>query len=402
MNRKRIAIIIAGAMILTPMQAGVISHAVQLHKENGYVEAGINQQTNELMGNIQDYGAIVFGNATMEGGDSETSFAIGGNLSAPLGGGSFTLATANEQYSRGTVVIGEPINMQNRCGLLLGGILDPNGLKSNNTSGNIGKLNVEAPNIITTGKEADPYNQLKTSETWNGTNIEYANKNIVENKFNDFKEYAIKTLGNATSTIQGLGNNTWSMYKTDTNGNIAVNKLANENGTTTIENINVPENMAINNTNGQNTNNFTVIYSDAKIINFSDFNLSVENQQINDGTPLNSLNSEASKVIYAFPNATNINISDSSIIGSIIAPNATLNLKGGFINGQIVAQNFNKTKGGEIHSFYFQWEKFNNLFRNAMITVKNSETGKVLPNATVTVNGTTYTTGVNGTVTINN
>ena len=52
--------------------------------------------------------------------------------------------------------------------------------------------------------------------------------------------------------------------------------------------------------------------------------------------------------------------------GSIIAPNATVNVYGGSINGQVFTNDLNQiekdtAKNGELHNFIFNWDILNNL-----------------------------------------
>ena len=58
----------------------------------------------------------------------------------------------------------------------------------------------------------------------------------------------------------------------------------------------------------------------------------------------------AEKVVWNFPNATSIRLEYSFILGSIIAPEATVSTMGGSINGQLVARNFEQMGGMELHA----------------------------------------------------
>jgi len=59
----------------------------------------------------------------------------------------------------------------------------------------------------------------------------------------------------------------------------------------------------------------------------------------------------ASKIVFNFPNATEVNLENYGLIGSLLAPNALVSGSGGSINGMLVANSLNQQNGKELHAF---------------------------------------------------
>ena len=64
------------------------------------------------------------------------------------------------------------------------------------------------------------------------------------------------------------------------------------------------------------------------------------------------------KVMWIFPNATKVKVAGKGIVGSLIAPNAFVDTKGGSVNGQLVAGSLNQFGGFESHNYFFNWDGF--------------------------------------------
>jgi choice-of-anchor A domain-containing protein len=58
-------------------------------------------------------------------------------------------------------------------------------------------------------------------------------------------------------------------------------------------------------------------------------------------------------VLYNFPNATSISNNNIALLGSLLAPLATLTINGGNIDGNGIALNVIQQNGGEFHNFTF-------------------------------------------------
>ncbi|WP_232362193.1 collagen-binding domain-containing protein, partial [Bacillus thuringiensis] len=65
------------------------------------------------------------------------------------------------------------------------------------------------------------------------------------------------------------------------------------------------------------------------------------------------------KVIWVFPNAKKIITEGYGVVGSVFAPNAVLETKGGSINGQAFVGAVQQTGGFEFHNFKFNWQHWN-------------------------------------------
>ncbi|MEW5207803.1 SpaA isopeptide-forming pilin-related protein, partial [Bacillus cereus] len=65
------------------------------------------------------------------------------------------------------------------------------------------------------------------------------------------------------------------------------------------------------------------------------------------------------KVIWVFPNAKKITTEGYGVVGSVFAPNAVLETKGGSINGQAFVGAVQQTGGFEFHNFKFNWQHWN-------------------------------------------
>ncbi|WP_413564343.1 SpaA isopeptide-forming pilin-related protein [Bacillus cereus group sp. BfR-BA-00999] len=74
--------------------------------------------------------------------------------------------------------------------------------------------------------------------------------------------------------------------------------------------------------------------------------------------PNSSFTELASKVIWVFPNATKITTKGYGVVGSVFAPNAVVETKGGSINGQAYVGGLHQRDGFEVHNFKFNWPKW--------------------------------------------
>ncbi|KLA03675.1 hypothetical protein B4158_2468 [Bacillus cereus] len=64
-------------------------------------------------------------------------------------------------------------------------------------------------------------------------------------------------------------------------------------------------------------------------------------------------------MIWVFPNAKKITTEGYGVVGSVFAPNAVLETKGGSINGQAFVGAVQQTGGFEFHNFKFNWKHWN-------------------------------------------
>lgn len=86
-----------------------------------------------------------------------------------------------------------------------------------------------------------------------------------------------------------------------------------------------------------------IIRSNADYINFNDVKITYEGSEIQIDLLDNldeNVESLANNIVWVFPNATEIKIDNSDVIGSILAPKATVTQTGGTLAGQLYADNF--------------------------------------------------------------
>ena len=90
--------------------------------------------------------------------------------------------------------------------------------------------------------------------------------------------------------------------------------------------------------------------------NGSNFEFPNGQPMLNNGTPMDWHEKDykywCSKIIWYFPNATEIKISEQ-VVGSVIAPNAVINTHSGNVNGHLLAKTLNQEGGFECHNNVF-------------------------------------------------
>ncbi|MGL4521504.1 MAG: SdrD B-like domain-containing protein, partial [Bacilli bacterium] len=108
-----------------------------------------------------------------------------------------------------------------------------------------------------------------------------------------------------------------------------------------------------------------VIYSNAKKVSFK--NGAIVYDQNGDGVYEKLINTSqpysktgdmsrlAPKILWVFPEATDIDLAGYGIIGNVFAPKANIVASGGSINGQVFADKLKQTNGFEVHNFRLNW-----------------------------------------------
>ncbi|MEC2677015.1 SpaA isopeptide-forming pilin-related protein, partial [Bacillus cereus] len=114
---------------------------------------------------------------------------------------------------------------------------------------------------------------------------------------------------------------------------------------------------------------FIVMYSDAIEVTFKNGSILYDTNNIGKATDIvptsqpyspNSPFTELyGKMIWVFPNAKKITTEGYGVVGSVFAPNAVLETKGGSINGQAFVGAVQQTGGFEFHNFKFNWKHWN-------------------------------------------
>lgn len=103
---------------------------------------------------------------------------------------------------------------------------------------------------------------------------------------------------------------------------------------------------------------FLIIYCEATTVNFNGYSITYDSvildptEKYFGGTSI--LNSVAPKTIWVFPNATSVNIDSFDLAGSIVAPNAQVDISSGSLSGQLFAKNIN-IENSKINNFIPNW-----------------------------------------------
>lgn len=142
-----------------------------------------------------------------------------------------------------------------------------------------------------------------------------------------------------------------------------------------------------------------VIRSSANSANFTKANVTYQGQEIN----LNLLDNEdqnveslANNIVWYFPKAQAVNIEDSSVVGSIYAPNATMTIANSTVAGQIYVSDLVQTEQSYIVnrvSFANEYD-FGRRTKNTDITVEyvDEEGSEIAPSTSYSREiGTTFT-----------
>lgn len=155
--------------------------------------------------------------------------------------------------------------------------------------------------------------------------------------------------GGSTNSSMGV-----FTFNSSTNvDNVAVSVLANNGGTAHVNEFNITPEV--------NAKDYIVVYSDAPKIQFgSSWGAAMYNNQIinfnelyNGQNPV--IKQLAQKIVYVFPNATEVAINNFSVPGTIVSPNAKIIGKGGSINGQAITSTIEQTNGFDVRNFHFSY-----------------------------------------------
>ncbi|MBS6007217.1 MAG: choice-of-anchor A family protein [Clostridium baratii] len=257
------------------------------------VKASGETKDKELGGNYH-YNAIILEDYNAKDADCEGNAIIGGNLNI------------SGHHDFGTPVVGEPAD-KNGPTLVVGGDIVNNSPR--NVNGDI---------VVSSEKNKEKI------LGWMHDKVTIKDKSVIKEHIESIKDNFINMIeerikGDKTEVIQ-LNE---SKFKS-----LEVNDLVNSNGKTAIVFVSYGENFQF--PNGE--------------------------PMLNNGTPMNWHEKDykywCSKIIWYFPNATEIKISEQ-VVGSVIAPNAVINTNSGNVNGHLLAKTLNQQGGFECHNNVF-------------------------------------------------
>ncbi len=295
----------------------------------------------EGLGDISRYNAVVFGNHIAVGGDIEGAIAVQGDMDAS-----------------GYTIVGAAVGTSN----IVGEKWDDEGYPSLLLSGKFKKSREESfiiqNGIVVMTKESDPDRIIQSSYD----RIVYKEKLEIDAKFNEFHNIVNQVSKNAGQykTNTPIPNMSYGIGKDTNNPNIYVSSELVGKINLDIRDVFLP------NAKGKD---FIVMYSDAIEVTFKNGAILYDTNNIGRATDIiptsqpyspNSPFTELyGKVIWVFPNAKKVTTEGYGVVGSVFAPNAVLETKGGSINGQAFVGAVQQTGGFEFHNFKFNWQHWN-------------------------------------------
>ncbi|EEK89467.1 Collagen adhesion protein [Bacillus cereus m1550] len=295
----------------------------------------------EGLGDISRYNAVVFGNHKAIGGDIEGAIAVQGDMDAS----GYTIVGAAAGTSN---IVGEKWGDEGYPSLLLSGKFK----KSREESFIIQN------GIVVMTKESDPDCIIQSSYD----RIVYKEKLEIDAKFNEFRNIVNQVSKNAGQykTNTPIPNMSHGIGKDINNPNIYVSSELTGKINLDIRDVFLPN---------AKDKDFIVMYSDAIEVTFKNGAILYDKNNIGRATDIiptsqpyspNSPFTELySKMIWVFPNAKKITTEGYGVVGSVFAPNAVLETKGGSINGQAFVGAVQQTGGFEFHNFKFNWQHWN-------------------------------------------
>ncbi|HDR5278032.1 choice-of-anchor A family protein [Bacillus cereus] len=304
-------------------------------------EAYGSTTTLEGLGDISRYNAVIFGNHKAIGGDIEGAIAVQGDMDAS----GYTIVGAAAGTSN---IVGEKWVDERYPSLLLSGKLK----KSREESFIIQN------GIVVMTKESDPDRIIQPSYD----RIVYKEKLEIDAKFYEFRNIVNQVSKNAGQykTNAPIPNMSHGIGKDINNPNIYVSSELTEKINVDIRDVFLPN---------AKDKDLIVMYSDAIEVTFKNGSILYDTNNIGKATDIvptsqpyspNSPFTELyGKMIWVFPNAKKITTEGYGVVGSVFAPNAVLETKGGSINGQAFVGAVQQTGGFEFHNFKFNWQHWN-------------------------------------------
>ncbi|PFM55766.1 hypothetical protein COJ49_07385 [Bacillus cereus] len=298
--------------------------------------------TTELkgLGDVSYYNAIIFGDHSATSADIEGAMAVQKNMNAS----SYTVVAAatgaNNLAGATWVDEGYP-------SLLLGGQF---------TKAGAGQVIIQDGTVAMT-KDGDPDGAMKTSYD----RISYKEQAEIDAKFKEFRKGVDSVIEDAGQlhTDKPKSGMTFGIGEDVKNPNIYVSSGLEGQEPFNVKDVYLPN---------VSNKDFIVIHSDAEEVNFGGGAILYDTTDKGGFTLVNTSQAYdpnsfftelASKVIWVFPNATKITTKGYGVVGSVFAPNAVVETKGGSINGQAYVGGLHQRDGFEVHNFKFNWPKWN-------------------------------------------
>ncbi|PRT21349.1 hypothetical protein C6360_17655 [Bacillus wiedmannii] len=297
--------------------------------------------TTELkgLGDVSYYNAIIFGDHSATSADIEGAMAVQKNMNAS----SYTVVAAatgaNNLAGATWVDEGYP-------SLLLGGQF---------TKAGTGQVIIQDGTVAMT-KDGDPEGAMQSSYD----RISYKEQAEIDAKFKEFRKDVDSVIEDAGQlhTDKPKSGMTFGIGEDVNNPNIYVSSGLEGQEPFNVKDVYLPN---------VNNKDFIVIHSDAEEVNFGGGAILYDTTDKGGFTLVNTSQAYdpnsfftelASKVIWVFPNAKKITTKGYGVVGSVFAPNAVVETKGGSINGQAFVGGLHQRDGFEVHNFKFNWPKW--------------------------------------------
>ncbi|KAA0778912.1 choice-of-anchor A family protein, partial [Bacillus sp. BB51/4] len=291
------------------------------------------------LGDVSYYNAIIFGDHSATSADIEGAMAIQKNMNAS----SYTvLAAATGAHN----LAGATWVEEGYPSLLLGGQF---------TKAGTGQVIIQDGTVAMT-KDGDPEGAMKSSYD----RISYKEQAEIDAKFKEFRKDVDSVIEDAGQlhTDKPKPGMTFGIGEDVNNPNIYVSSGQNGKKTFNVSDVYLPN---------VSNKDFIVIHSDAEEVSFGGGAILYDTTDKGGFTLVNTSQAYdpnsfftelASKVIWVFPNATKITTKGYGVVGSVFAPNAVVETKGGSINGQAFVGGLHQRDGFEVHNFKFNWPKW--------------------------------------------
>ncbi|MGF2054885.1 collagen-binding domain-containing protein [Vagococcus fluvialis] len=166
-------------------------------------------------------------------------------------------------------------------------------------------------------------------------------KNDINNEISNLESFVTSQTEDKLHYAQKQWESEFSLYVSERNEKVLFADMSNQNHD--LKEIRIP-----------NIDDYdhVVIYSNQSAIRFANGSIALDGKPIDTGKPQNQeLYDLAGKLTWVLPNMTDIKISGYGMIGDIYAPNATVDTKGGSVNGSLYVNNLISNGGFEVHNF---------------------------------------------------
>ncbi|MCQ2009889.1 SpaA isopeptide-forming pilin-related protein [Sporolactobacillus sp. STSJ-5] len=317
-QEKRVLLGLRKFVVATLFLSLIINGTV--HSQKAYAaEPSAPIDMNHSLGVASHFNAFILNNMTMPNTDSEGRLAVGNVLNVSSYGIASKLSNNNDV----NLVVGNELHYNN--GELKGRFV-------------IGENGGPAPII-----DVSDYLRAK----------QLTDKKVAD--VQDFIDNQVASFAEARTQLIGISQSYQGYTVSQPNG--VINKSGNRltfsySGSSDFVVFSLPSSEF----NQAGEMNFDVPRGKTIIINITGTTINWPGgQQFYHGTGMSYGDSQATKIVFNFPDATTINLGTIGIFGSILAPKATVNANWGQLNGTLVANNFINTNGSmEVHYALFK------------------------------------------------